>query len=212
MGHVALHYGRKEEGPLAARLMSLIGYVETQALPLPDGSTFYRFVVDKEHHARGDGIVYLSLLPPAQAALVEAVRGALGVGTDHEHPSVSGLRDAIDADPEYTFHLGVLVDSLDEIERIVADLQKLNATDPELKGRLKIRLNRPRRGDEEIDRRLDQSPVFGRVERYAYGRNGVQAFIESDILASGPLADSMVLELDYIFPGKTSHILSVVEL
>jgi hypothetical protein len=54
--------------------------------------------------------------------------------------------------------------------------------------------------------------VFGTVDRYAYGRNGVQAFIETDILASGPLADSMVLELDYIFPGKTSHILSVVEL
>ena len=212
MGHVALHYGRKEEGPLAARLLSLLGYVETQALPLPDGSTFYRFVVDKENHARGDGIVYLSLLPPAQAALVEAVRSALGVGTDQEHVSVAGLRKAIDDDPEYTFHLGVLIDSLEEIERIVATLQALNETDPELKGRLKLRLNRPRRGDEAIDRRLDESPVFGTVERYAYGRNGVQAFIESDILASGPLADSMVLELDYIFPGKTNHILSVVEL
>jgi hypothetical protein len=212
MGHVALHYGRKEEGPLAARLLSLLGYVETQALPLPDGSIFYRFVVDQHHHARGDGIVYLSVLPPAQTALVEQVRDALGVGTDHEHPSVAGLRAAIDADPEYTFHLGVLVDSLEEIERIVAELQQLNNSDPDLKGRLKVRMNRPRRGDEEIDRRLDESPVFGTVDRYAYGRNGVQAFIETDILASGPLADSMVLELDYIFPGKTSHILSVVEL
>jgi len=212
MGHVALHYGRKEEGALAARLLSVIGYVETQAMPLPDGSTFYRFVVDTHHHARGDGIVFLSLLPPAQSAVVRAAREALGFGTDHEHPAIGELRAAIDADPEYTFHLGVLLDRLEELERVVAELQELNACDPEFKGRLKITMNRARRGDAEVDARLDDSPVFGSVERYCYGRNGVQAFIETDIIVSGPLADSMVLELDYVFPGKSNHILSVTEL
>jgi GNAT superfamily N-acetyltransferase len=212
MGHVALHYGRKDEAALAARLLGAIGYIETQALPLPDGSTFYRFVVDPHHQARGDGIVFLSLLPPAQAAVVGAAREALGFGTDREHPAIAGLRAAIDADPEYTFHLGVLLDSLEELERVVEDLQKLNASDPAFKGRLKITMNRARRGDEDVDTRLDNSPIFGGVERYCYGRNGVQAFIETDILVSGPLADSMVLELDYVFPGKASHILSVTEL
>jgi hypothetical protein len=101
----------------------------------------------------------------------------------------------------------VLVDSLEDIERIDTELQKHHDSDPELKGRMKIRMNRPRRGDEEIDNRLDRSSVFGPVDRYAYGRNGVQAFIETDLLASGPLADSMVLELDYIFPGNTNHLL-----
>jgi hypothetical protein len=193
-------------------LLNLIGYIETQALPLPDGSTFYRFVVDQHHHARGDGIVYLSLLPPAQGRLIAAARDALGFGTKEEHPAIAELRAAIDADPEYTFHLGVLFDSLEEVERIVGELQNLNASDPDLKGRLKITMNRPRRGDDAIDARLDASSAFGSVDRYAYGRNGVQAFIETDLLASGPLGDMMVLELDYIFPGKDSHILSVVEL
>ena len=212
MGHVALHYGRREDAALAARLLALLGYVETQAIPLPDESMFYRFVVDRHHHARGDGIVFLSQLPPAQAALIDAARDALGFGTDREHPAIAGLRAAIDADPEYTFHLGVLIDSLEELERIVVDLQELNRSDPELNGRLKIAMNRARRGDPDIDARLDASPAFGAVERYAYGSNGVQAFIETDILAAGPLGDMMVLELDYIFPGKDSHILSVVEL
>jgi len=212
MGHVALHYARKEEGALAAKLMALLGYVETQALPLPNGSTFYRFVVDSHHRPRGDGIVYLSLVPPAQAELVQAAREALGVGTDRQHPTVDALRAAIEADPEYTFHLGLLVDSLEEIERIALELRDRNANDPDFKGRLKVTMNRPRPGDAEVDARLDASPAFGTVDRYAYGRNGVQLFVETDILTSGPLGDSMILELDYIFPGNTSHILSVVEL
>jgi hypothetical protein len=212
MGHVALHYGRREDAALAARLLTAIGYVETQSFPLPDGSTFYRFVVDPHHHARGDGIVFLSQLPPAQAALVEAARSALGFGTPDEHPAIAGLRAAIDSDPEYTFHLGVLLDSLEELEAVVARLEALNQDDPAFRGRLKITLNRARRGQEDVDARLDASPVFGPIDRYCYGSNGVQAFIETDILASGPLADSMVLELDFVFPGKTSHILSVTEL
>jgi len=212
MGHVALHYAHRDEGPLAAKLLALLGYVETQALPLPDGSTFYRFVVDDYHQARGDGIVYLSVVPPAQAALVQAARAALRVGTAQEHSAVKTLRSAIEADPEYSFHLGLLVDSLEDVERVAAELSDRNMNDPAFKGRLNVTLNRPRRGDAAIDARLDASPAFGGVDRYAYGRNGVQLFVETDILTSGPLGDSMILELDYIFPGTTSHILSVVEL
>ena len=64
----------------------------------------------------------------------------------------------------------------------------------------------------EVDARLDASPVFGSVTRYAYGRNGVQVFVETDLLKAGQLGDAMVLEFDYIFPGHTDHILSVVEM
>lgn len=212
MGHIALHYPHPADGPLAARLLTLLGYVETQLLPLPNGTNFYRFVVNDDHHARGDGIIYLSCLPDAVRAVVEASRSALGFGTEAEHPSIADLREAVAQDPEYMFHLGLLVDSLPELERIVADIRGLEASDPAYKGRLKVTVNRPRRGDEEIDALLDASAEFGAVDRYAYGRNGIQVFIETDLLASGPLADSLVLEFDYLFPGKTSHILSVVEL
>ena len=55
MGHLALHYGKPEDGPLASRLLQIAGLKETQVLPLPGGN-FYRFVVSGNHFARGDGI------------------------------------------------------------------------------------------------------------------------------------------------------------
>lgn len=212
MGHLALHYARPEDGPTAAKLLSLIGLIETQDLVLPNGTHFYRFVVDDRHYARGDGIVYLSVVPDAQQKLLDAVRNALKIGTPDEHPSVGEMRAALVADPEYSFHVGLLADSLEAVESLVLDLRARNESDPDLKGRLNITMNRPLPGDAEVDARLDASPVFGDVKRYAYGRNGIQVFIETDILVSGTLGESTVIEIDYVFPGKTSHVLSVVEM
>jgi hypothetical protein len=207
MGHVALHYGEPAEGPLAARLLSTIGLVETQMLPLPGGN-FYRFVVEGRHFARGDGIVYLSALPEPQRKLVDAIHAAFAVGTDNEHDVVKDWREMMTADPEASFHFGFLLESLEDLEQIVQALRG----DPELKERTNIVLNRPRPGDSGIDARLDASPVFEGVTRYAYGRAGVQAFIETDLLKAGQLGDSMVVELDFVFPDHAQHILSVVEL
>lgn len=211
LGHIALHYGEAGDGPAAAELLKAIGLVETQMLPLPGGN-FYRFVVGDGHFARGDGIVYLSVVPEPQRKLIEAIHSSFGVGTDDEHEAVRGWRDMMSADPEASFHFGFLLDSLEELERIVEDLRERAETDPLFKGRINIVLNRARPGDSDVDERLDASPIFGNVTRYAYGRNGVQAFIETDILKAGQLGDSMVVELDYIFPDREQHVLSVVEL
>ena len=178
MGHVSLHYPKKDDGPIAAKLLSLMGFVETQCIPFPGGN-FYRFVVDQRHHARGDGIVYLSVLPEAQQTLLAAVRNALHLGTKDEHPAIAGVRAALDADPEYTFHLGVLADSLERLEAVVLDLQERADSDPDFKGRISIKLNRAALGSHDVDARLDASPVYGGVTRYAYGRNGVQAFFRN---------------------------------
>lgn len=211
MGHLALHYGQAEDGPKAAKLLSLLGMVETQVLPLPNGN-FYRFVVNNTHFARGDGIVYLSALPEPQAKLIETIHTALGVGTDNEHEAVKGMRAMMDSDFEASFHFGFLLDSLEDLERVITDLQDRAENDPDLKGRLKFGFNRALPGDAEIDARLDASPVYGNVSRYAYGSHGVQAFVETDLLKAGQLGDAMVIELDYLFPGHEQHILSVVEL
>lgn len=211
IGHLALHYSPADDGPKAARLLELIGFSETQMLPLPQGN-FYRFVVNDSHFARGDGVIYLSSVPAPQAALVEAIRSTLKVGTADEHAAVDGMRAMLEADPEASFHLGFLVPDLEHLEAIVARLQQAAQHDPELKGRIELGFNRARPGDADVDTRLDASPVFGPVTRYAYGRNGVQVFIKTDLLKSGTLGESAVLELDYIFPNKSSHILSVVEL
>ena len=88
MGHLALHYGKPEDGPLASRLLQIAGLKETQVLPLPGGN-FYRFVVSGNHFARGDGIVYLSCLPEPQQQLIAAIHQALRVGSDDEHEAVT---------------------------------------------------------------------------------------------------------------------------
>lgn len=211
MGHMALHYKNKEEGPLAARLLSMLGYVLTQDLTLPDGAHFYRFVVDDRHSPRGDGIVYLSVVPEAQRDLTAAIHEALNVGTDKEHPAVVAMRKKLEEDPEYSFHYGTLLDSLEDLEAMFGALEDANKNDPELKGRLNLVYNRALPGNREVDARLDASPIYGNVTRYAYGKNGVQAFLETDILASGVLGETMMLEFDYVFPGYDQHVLSVVE-
>lgn len=211
MGHLALHYGTPEDGPLAARLLGLMGLVETQMLPLPNGN-FYRFVVSNSHFGRGDGIVYLSCLPEAQQALIGAIHQALNVGTDNEHEAVKAYRAMMAQDYEASFHFGFLVESLEELENLVLTLQDLAANDPAFKGRLNVGMNRALPGIPEVDARLDASPVFGTVTRHAYGSAGVQVFVETDIVRAGQLGDRMYFEFDYVFPGYDSHVLSVVEL
>ncbi len=211
LGHIALHYGKPAEGPLAARLLTMLGFVETQDLELPDGTHFYRFVVDAKHQGRGDGIFFLSAVPEAQRKLVSAVHDALKIGTADEHPAVTEMRGHLDRDPEYSFHIGTLVESLDELEERFLALEEANRSDPELKGRLKVTYNRALKSDADVEARLDASPIYGKVDRFAYGRNGVQAFLETDVLSSGTLGESAFLEFDYVFPDKKSHVLSVVE-
>lgn len=210
IGHMAFHYPLESDGPAAARLMELLGFVRTQELPLPTGP-FYRYVIADQHFHRGDGIVYLSCCPPAQRAFFDAVHEALKFGKPDEHPSVEALRAAQVHDPEYTFHLGILSDSLEDIEATMTRLQDAAQNDPLLKGRISVSFNRPLPGDADIDARLDQSAIFGGVERHAYGRNGVQAFVATDLLINSPTGDSLVIEMDYVWPDTTSHILSVVE-
>jgi len=212
LGHVALHYDKVEDGPLAARVLESIGLLLTQHFPLGDGSEFYRFTVNHREPNRGDGIIYLSRLPEAHRDLIRAIRDSLHVGSPTEHPTVARMRAAQAADPEYTFHLGLLFDSLEAVEQAMSRVMDLSRSDPQLRGRINMELNRARPGTPEVDRRLDASPLYGSVKRYAYGRNGVQAFIETDLLVSGPLGEGLVIEIDYVFPGYKDHILSVVEL
>lgn len=211
MGHLALHYGTAEEGPAAARLLAAMGLIETQVLPLPNGN-FYRFVTSSAHYGRGDGIVYLSALPEPQARLIAAIRTALRAGTDDEHEALTAYRAMMAQDYEASFHFGFLVDTLEELENLVLALRTLAENDPLLKGRVRIGANRARRGDPAVDARLDASPVFGTVDREAYGRAGVQVFVETDLVRAGQLGEVMYFEFDYVFPGHASHVLSVVEL
>jgi hypothetical protein len=211
ISHVNLHYPAPQDGPAAALLLETAGLIKTQEMPLPQGGTFYRFTTSAVDFNGGDNIVYLSPLAAATAELLAAARDALGYDTDHEHPALATYRTAHAADPEFDFHVGFLHNSLDELEKRYLALQALEADDARFAGRLKFLVNRAQPGDAAIDARLDRSPVFQGVTRYTYGRNGVQAFCETDLIVNGPLGGGTVLEFDYIFPGHEDHILAVAD-
>ena len=211
ISHVNLHYPRPQDGPAAALLLETAGLVKSQEMELPQGGVFYRFTTSALHPNGGENIVYLSALPAATAALLATAREALGFGTDREHPALVAYRAAQAVDPEFDFHVGFLHGSLDQLEEHYLALQALEANDARFAGRLKFLVNRAQPGDAEIDARLDASSVFQGVTRYTYGRNGVQAFCETDLIVDGPLGGGVVLEFDYIFPGHDDHILAVAD-
>lgn len=211
ISHVNLHYPRAEDGPAAALLLETAGLVRTQEMELPTGGIFYRFTANAHALNQADNIVYLSPLPQATAALFAAAREKLGVGTASEHPAVAAYRAAHAADPEYDFHVGFLLDSLSFLEERFLALKALEANDPRFAGRLNFLVNRALPGDAEIDARLDASPVYRSVTRHTYGRNGVQAFCETDLIVDGPLGAGLVLEFDYVFPGNDDHIMAIAD-
>ncbi|MFG1229957.1 hypothetical protein [Xanthobacter wiegelii] len=212
VSHIALNYRNPDEGPLAARLLEVLGFSVVQDIPLPDGSRFYQLLIDATVPTRAEGIVYMSALPAADRALYAAIREGLGVGRGHEHPAVASYRSAQASDPEYGFHVGILVESLEWIEDTMAKLKALAESDRQFKGRINLLCNRSRRGSPEVDARLDASPLFGTTPRETYGRNAVQAFVETDIFAAGALGEKLVFELDYVFPGYPDNMFTKTEL
>jgi hypothetical protein len=174
----------------------------------PDGNEFFHFVIDEQANRGTDRIFYLLCMPDLLRSVYDEIGERLGLGTDAESPAVRALREAQAHDPEFGFHAAVVMPTLEQLEAMVQRIQKLAAEDPELKDRIKLTLNRAKPGTPEVDARMDASPVFGDVTRYTYGRNGVQVFVETDLIAGGPLGDNWVFEFDYVFPGYKDNILN----
>ncbi|MDD3798148.1 MAG: hypothetical protein PHE36_03110 [Novosphingobium sp.] len=212
LGHVAIHYAKNEYGPMAARLFKLLGFSVREEIPLPDGSVFYHFLVDADATNNGDGIVYLSPLRRAHRWLYDSIHEALGIGTENEHPAVAKVRKSEAQDPEAGFHVGFLIPTLERIEEAFARVKAEAEADPEFGRHVEIVLNRAKPGTPDIDARLDASPLYRDVTRHTYGRNGVQAFVRTDLLCSGPLGDDVVIEFDYVFPGYPDNILTKTEM
>ena len=205
LGHLAVHYRTREDGPVAAKLLDLLGFARVRS---PAGYPYYHYVVDGNATNNGDGILFIMEQPQALQELDSAIREALKIDQPGEHPVIAKVRAAHDSDPEYDLHLGVLFNSLEEIEERVLRIRDAALSDPDLRGRVKVILNRARPGTAAVDERLDKSPIFRGVERFTYGRNGIQAFIETDLFVTGALGDKFVFELDYVFPGYSDNILT----
>ena len=207
-GHLAVHYRKPEEGPLAARLLRELGFTECYSMPQPDGNTFYHFVIDEQANRGTDRILYLLCMPEILRSAYDAIGQCLGIGTEAENQAVKAVREAQAHDPEFGFHAAIVVPTLEELEQMVERVARLAADDAELRGRVTLTRNRARPGTPEVDARMDASAIFRDVTRYTYGPNGVQVFVETDLLAGGPFGDNWVFEFDYVFPGYKDNILN----
>ncbi len=201
-GHLALHYPTPEDGPRAARFLETLGFHLSYTTQTRTGD-FWHFVLDPSAEGGTDRIIYLMNMPAQIRAVYDAIRDKIG-----DSAEVRVLRKAQSEDPELSFHAAVLVRSLDELEAMVLRIRALGDTDPDFEGRIRVTLNRARPGTPMVDERMDASPVFADATRYTYGRNGVQVFVETDLLSGGPLGDNWVFEFDYVFPGFKENILN----
>ena len=201
-GHLALQYPTPEDGPKAARLLEALGFHLSYGTETRTGP-FWHFVLDKKAEGGTDRIVYLMNMPAQVRAVYEAIREKVGGSAE-----VAELRRAQSEDPELNFHAAVIVHSLEELEGMVQRVRALGEDDPELRGHIRVTLNRARPGTPDVDARMDASPIFADVTRYTYGRNGVQVFVETDLVSGGPLGDNWVFEFDYVFPGYKENILN----
>ena len=146
-GHLAVHYRNRNEGHLAARLLRELGFTECYSMEQPgEGGKFFHFVIDEQADRGTDRIFYLLCMPEVLSSLYAEIGKRLGVGTADEAPEVKALRAAQAEDPEFNFHAAIVLPSLEELEDMVLRVQKLGAEDPELKGRIKVTLNRARPG------------------------------------------------------------------
>jgi hypothetical protein len=208
-GHLACHYRNEGEGPLAARLLRTLGFMECYSAPQPDGHPFFHFVIDEQANRGTDRILYLMGMPKEMRAVFDEIKDRLSLGTAKESAAVTALKKAQESDPEFGFHAAVVLHSLEELEELTQRVQRLIREDKELASRIKLTINRAKPGTPEVDKRMDASPVFGNIKRYTYGRNGVQVFVETDLLVGGVLGDNWVFEFDYVFPGYDENILNL---
>ena len=202
-GHLAMQYPTPEDGPKAAKLLDALGFHLSYSTDETPTGDFWHFVLDPSAEGGTDRIVYLMATPEPVRAVYKAIRETVGNSDE-----VKALRAAQAEDPELCFHAAVVVHSLEELEEMVLRVRALAEKDPELKDRVRITLNRARPGTPDVDARMDASPIFADVTRYTYGRNGIQIFVETDLLLGGPLGDNWVFEFDYVFPGYKENILN----
>jgi len=202
LGHLAFQF-RPGDRELAVRFFQLLG-ARICEFPNP-GSTdpIYIAAMNSAEPDEPSDIIYLFALKPQQAALEGAIAEALGLGTDREHHAVAPFVKHRETWLESYLHFGLRFDSLEELEGAVERLRAEIAVNPEFGARVLDLRPLKARGedrDTEIAERMAASPVFAEAG-YAYGRNGVQVHIRTDLFVAGLGLFGSIVELDYVFTG-----------
>jgi hypothetical protein len=123
-----------------------------------------------------DNVMYASEPVPAQQRFEDELEKALAAD-EKVRAALAHYRDVRVAHPHYNFHFGASVPTLENWKERVAKVEDAIATDPLLKGRVTF-------------------SVFNPGDPGAVG-TAYQAFVLTDILATGTLQTGLIFELQW---------------
>jgi hypothetical protein len=199
LGHMALHYMPGDEAA-ARRLLEHLGCTLVDNGPKPGEDGFCTVLVDNDTANYADNILFLSRVGDAQLAVEQAIREALGIGTDHAHPAVAAFGDRRRDAPESSSHLGLRFTSFEPLEDVMAAIERDAQRGGPFEDRVEITKYPPRPGvDAAIDARIAASPLFDGTQPPSFAKDWVQCFVKTDLFGYGVLAFGQTIELDYVF-------------
>jgi hypothetical protein len=199
LGHLALYYVPGTE-TAARTLLEDIGCTLVDNGPSPGNDGFCTVLVDPDTGNNADNIFFLARMSPEQLGIEEAIRSAMGSGSDHEDPAHSAFREKRRDWPEAGSHVGVRFGSMEALEDALLALERDAAPGGPLVDHVEVTRFAARPGlDDEIDTRMKASPAFSGDERPAFADYWVQCFVKTDLF--GMLSSAGTIELDYVFDG-----------
>jgi hypothetical protein len=171
LNHVELVY-RAGERQLARRFFELLGCVVADR-----GGTYLTAFIEPGAHDFMNNCFYASEVTPEQATLEAALAEALHGGVADD--AARRYRDRLEREPQRSFHFGVRYPALEDLEAAVARVGAADREDPELRGRVGV------------------SGVFRPGDEGSLSDALVQAFVRTDVVASGLLAFGQHVELQW---------------
>lgn len=169
INHVEMIFQPGEREPARA-------FFETLGFGVSDFGPWLAVFVDPETANGADNVMYASEPVPAQQRFEDALAKALANDAEAT-AALAHYRDVRVDHPQYSFHFGASMASLEDWRQRTAHVQEVVATNPLLKGRVDV-------------------TVFNPGDPGAVG-NVYQTFVITDILTTGTLQTGVTFELQW---------------
>jgi hypothetical protein len=171
--HVELVY-RPGERALAIELFELLG-----CRPVDRGGEYFTSFIEPAEGDYMTNVLYASEVTPAQWALEQALQGH----ADLAAPLLAHA-DLLRAQPQRSFHFGLLVPERAALDAIIERISAASRDDPRLVGRVAV------------------AGVYRPGDAGAVTDTMIQAFVWTDVVASGLLTLGQHIELQWHLPHR----------
>ena len=146
------------------------------------GGTWFTAFVEAGASDYSNNVLYASETTPEQWRLEQALTGALAGDGDVAHAGNAYL-DRLRREPQRSFHFGIRYPTLDALDATLAEVDAAGRDGPDLAGRVAV------------------TGVFRPGDPGAITDIMVQAFVRTDVVATGLLAFGQHVELQWQLPA-----------